>query len=138
MPTAIDSASGRVFYFEFPIGVPVFRFRVRKGMGIEIGSGNVLLVAILFDHRCRAGLYIGYRQERPPFELAALVANADGIEGQSDRCPVVDFEQTIPVVIDPDQPSFRGPNARLSLASSPPCPLLIFTLAAERRPSSTS
>jgi len=52
-----------------------------------------------------------------------------------DPVMVVGYKQT---VVDPDQPSYRGPSARLSLASSPPCPLLIFTLAAERRPDSTT
>ena len=48
-----------------------------------------------------------------------------------DPVMVVGYKQT---VIDPSEPSFRGPQGRLALASSPPCPLMIFTLAAERRP----
>jgi hypothetical protein len=47
-----------------------------------------------------------------------------------DPVMVVGYKQT---VVDPNEPSFRGPQARLSLASSPPCPLMIFSLAAERR-----
>ena len=48
-----------------------------------------------------------------------------------DPVMVVGHKQT---VIDPNEPSFRGPHGRLALASAPPCPLMIFTLAAERRP----
>jgi len=44
---------------------------------------------------------------------------------------VVGYKQS---VIDPGEPSFRGPQGRLTLASAPPCPLMIFPLAAERRP----
>jgi hypothetical protein len=48
-----------------------------------------------------------------------------------DPVMVVGLKQTI---VDPSQPSFRGPQGRLALASSPMLPLMIFTLAAERRP----
>jgi len=48
-----------------------------------------------------------------------------------DPVMVVGRKQT---VVDPSEPSFRGPQGRLALASSPPYPLMIFTLAAERRP----
>jgi hypothetical protein len=48
-----------------------------------------------------------------------------------DPVMVVGYKQT---VVDPHEPSFRGPRERLSLASSPPCPLLIFSLPADRRP----
>ena len=51
-----------------------------------------------------------------------------------DPVMVVGYKQT---VIDPSEPSFRGPQGRLALASSPPCPLMIFTLAAERRPTTS-
>jgi hypothetical protein len=47
-----------------------------------------------------------------------------------DPVMVVGCKQT---VLDPSEPSLRGPHGRLTLASSPPCPLLIFSLAAERR-----
>jgi hypothetical protein len=50
-----------------------------------------------------------------------------------DPVMVVGCKQTI---IDPNEPSFRGPQGRLALASSPPCPLMIFSLAAERRSTS--
>jgi hypothetical protein len=52
-----------------------------------------------------------------------------------DPVMIVGYKQ---MVVDPNEPSFRGPRARLALASSPPCPLLIFSLAAERRPTSTT
>jgi hypothetical protein len=51
-----------------------------------------------------------------------------------DPVMVVGYKQT---VIDPSEPSFRGPQGRLALASSAPRPLMIFPLAAERRPSPT-
>jgi hypothetical protein len=51
-----------------------------------------------------------------------------------DPVMVVGYKQT---VIDPSEPSFRGPQGRLALASAPPCPLMIFTLAAERRPTTS-
>jgi hypothetical protein len=50
-----------------------------------------------------------------------------------DPVMVVGYKQT---VIDPSEPSFRGPKGRLALASAPPCPLMIFSLVAERRPTS--
>jgi hypothetical protein len=50
-----------------------------------------------------------------------------------DPVMVVGRKQT---VVDPSEPSFRGPKGRLALASSPPYPLMIFTLVAERRPTS--
>jgi hypothetical protein len=50
-----------------------------------------------------------------------------------DPVMVVGYKQT---VIDPSEPSFRGPEGRLALASAPPCPLMIFSLVAERRPTS--
>ena len=52
-----------------------------------------------------------------------------------DPVMVVGYKQT---VLDPSAPSFRGPQGRLALASSPPCPLMIFSLAAERRPNPTT
>jgi len=48
-----------------------------------------------------------------------------------DPVMVVGYKQS---VIDPGEPSFRGPQGRLTLASAPTCPLMIFPLAAERRP----
>ena len=51
-----------------------------------------------------------------------------------DPVMVVGHKQT---VVDPGEPSFRGPQGRLALASAPPCPLMIFTLVAERRPTSS-
>ena len=48
-----------------------------------------------------------------------------------DPVMVVGYKQT---VIDPNEPGLRGPHGRLALASAPPCPLMIFSLAAERRP----
>jgi len=48
-----------------------------------------------------------------------------------DPVMVVGYKRT---VIDPSEPSLRGPHGRLALASAPPCPLMIFSLAAERRP----
>lgn len=50
-----------------------------------------------------------------------------------DPVMIVGYKQT---VIDPDEPSFRGPRRRLALASAPPCPLMVFALAAERRSTS--
>jgi hypothetical protein len=49
-----------------------------------------------------------------------------------DPVMVVGTKQTI---LDPNEGSFRGPPARLALASStsPPCPLMVFSIAAERR-----
>jgi hypothetical protein len=51
-----------------------------------------------------------------------------------DPVMVVGYKQT---VIDPSEPSLRGPHGRLALASSSPCPLMIFTLPAERRPTTS-
>ncbi len=48
-----------------------------------------------------------------------------------DPVMVVGYKQTI---IDPSEPSLRGPHGRLALASAPPCPLMIFSLPAERLP----
>ena len=48
-----------------------------------------------------------------------------------DPVMVVGRKQT---VVDPSEPSFRGPQGRLALASSSNLPLMIFTLDAERRP----
>jgi hypothetical protein len=50
-----------------------------------------------------------------------------------DPVMVVGTKQT---ALDPNEGSFRGPAARLALASSasPACPLLVFSIAAERRP----
>jgi len=48
-----------------------------------------------------------------------------------DPVMAVGFKQT---VLDPAQTSLRAPPARTALASIAPRPLLIFPLAAERRP----
>ena len=50
-----------------------------------------------------------------------------------DPVMVVGFKRT---AVDPSEASLRQPGERLALASQPPCPLLIFTIDAERRPSS--
>jgi hypothetical protein len=52
-----------------------------------------------------------------------------------DPVMAVGFKQT---ALDPTQPTLRGPPARASVASLPPKPLLIFPLAAERRPAPAS
>jgi hypothetical protein len=41
-------------------------------------------------------------------------------------------------VLDPTQPSFRTPPQSLALGSAPSAPLLIFSIAAERRPPATA
>jgi hypothetical protein len=48
-----------------------------------------------------------------------------------DPVMTVGFKQTI---LDPTQTSLRAPPARASIGSLPPRPMLIFPLAAERRP----
>ena len=48
-----------------------------------------------------------------------------------DPVMAVGFKQT---TLDPTQASLRSPPARTSLGSLPPRPLLIFPIAAERRP----
>lgn len=50
-----------------------------------------------------------------------------------DPVMIVGFKRT---ALDPAGASLRQPGERLALASQPPCPLLIFTIDAERRPSS--
>lgn len=50
-----------------------------------------------------------------------------------DPVMVVGFKRT---TVDPSEASLRQAGERLALASQPPCPLLIFTIDAERRPSS--
>jgi len=47
-----------------------------------------------------------------------------------DPVMVVGFKKT---VVDPEGASMRGEGERLALGSSAPCPLLVFTIAAERR-----
>jgi hypothetical protein len=51
-----------------------------------------------------------------------------------DPVMAVGFKQTM---LDPSQSNLRSPPARTSLGSVPPRPLLIFPIAAERRPTST-
>lgn len=51
-----------------------------------------------------------------------------------DPVMAVGFKQT---VMDPTRSNLRSPPARTSLGSVPPRPLLIFPIAAERRPTST-
>jgi hypothetical protein len=48
-----------------------------------------------------------------------------------DPVMVVGFKR---MIVDPAAASMRGEGERLALGSSPPCPLLVFSLAAERRP----
>jgi len=48
-----------------------------------------------------------------------------------DPVMAVGFKQT---ALDPTQASLRAPPARASVASAPPRPLLIWPIAAERRP----
>jgi hypothetical protein len=49
---------------------------------------------------------------------------------EGDPVMVVGFKRT---VVDPDGASMRGEGERLAVASSPPCPLLVFSIEAERR-----
>lgn len=49
-----------------------------------------------------------------------------------DPVMVVGFKRT---VVDPGEASLRQPGERLALASQSPCPLLVFSIDAERRPS---
>jgi hypothetical protein len=51
-----------------------------------------------------------------------------------DPVMAVGFKQT---TLDPTRSNLRSPPARASLGSVPPRPLLIFPIAAERRPTST-
>jgi len=51
-----------------------------------------------------------------------------------DPVMAVGYKQT---TLDPTQTNLRSPPARTSLGSLPPRPLLLFPLAAERRPTST-
>ena len=48
-----------------------------------------------------------------------------------DPVMVVGFKRT---VVDADAASMRGEGERLALGSSAPCPLLVFSIEAERRP----
>jgi hypothetical protein len=50
---------------------------------------------------------------------------------EGDPVMVLGIKQT---VVDPTESGFRGPPERLALGSSPPRPLVIFSIAAERRP----
>ena len=52
-----------------------------------------------------------------------------------DPVMAIGFKQT---ALDPAQASLRGPPPRASVASAPPRPLLIFPIAAERRPQAAS
>ena len=52
-----------------------------------------------------------------------------------DPVMAIGFKQT---ALDPTQASLRGPSTRASVGSLPPKPLLIFPIAAERRPQSVA
>ena len=61
-----------------------------------------------------------------------VTASAFQVHALRDGDPVmvVGFKKTI---VDPEEASMRGEGQRLALGSSAPCPLLIFTIPAERR-----
>jgi hypothetical protein len=61
-----------------------------------------------------------------------VTASAFQVHALRDGDPVmvVGFKKT---VVDPEGASMRGAGERLALGSSAPCPLLVFTIAAERR-----
>jgi hypothetical protein len=62
-----------------------------------------------------------------------VTASAFQVHALRDGDPVmvVGFKK---MIVDPEGASMRGEGERLALGSSAPCPLLVFTLAAERRP----
>jgi len=61
-----------------------------------------------------------------------VTASAYQVHALRDGDPVmvVGFKRT---VVDPEGASMRGEGERLALCSSPPCPLLVFSIEAERR-----
>ena len=64
--------------------------------------------------------------------VGAVAAGWDAfVLRDGDPVMIVGFKQT---ALDPTQASLRAPPARASVASLPPKPLLIFPIAAERRP----
>jgi len=68
--------------------------------------------------------------------VGAVAAGWDAfVLRDGDPVMIVAFKQT---ALDPTQASLRSPPARASVGSLPPKPLLIFPIAAERRPQSAA